>query len=93
MQLQLKNINVLLTTNVEARGLDIAEVRNVTNYDAANNRDFHIHRTGGTGRGGQSSIAHTHLTKEDEAFAKNVLSTLTSDENREQICEFYFSTT
>uniref|UniRef100_A0AC35FK16 ATP-dependent RNA helicase n=1 Tax=Panagrolaimus sp. PS1159 TaxID=55785 RepID=A0AC35FK16_9BILA len=84
-----KNINVLLTTNVGARGLDIAEVRNVINYDAANNRDIHIHRIGRTGRAGQSGIAYTLLTKEDEAFAKNILSTLTSDENRKQVCEFY----
>uniref|UniRef100_A0A914YG04 ATP-dependent RNA helicase n=1 Tax=Panagrolaimus superbus TaxID=310955 RepID=A0A914YG04_9BILA len=84
-----KDINVLLTTNVGARGLDIAEVRNVINYDAANNRDIHIHRIGRTGRAGQSGVAYTLLTKEDEAFAKNILSTLTSDENRKQICEFY----
>uniref|UniRef100_A0AC34F9P3 ATP-dependent RNA helicase n=1 Tax=Panagrolaimus sp. ES5 TaxID=591445 RepID=A0AC34F9P3_9BILA len=84
-----KDINVLLTTNVGARGLDIAEVRNVINYDAANNRDIHIHRIGRTGRAGQSGFAYTLLTKEDEAFAKNILSTLTSDENRKQICEFY----
>uniref|UniRef100_A0A914QVP3 ATP-dependent RNA helicase n=1 Tax=Panagrolaimus davidi TaxID=227884 RepID=A0A914QVP3_9BILA len=88
-----KNINVLLTTNVGARELDTAEVRNVINYYAATNRDNHIHRIGRNGRAGQSGIAYTLLTKEDEAFAKIILPTLTSDENKKQICEFYFITT
>lgn len=42
--------NVLVATDVAARGLDIPAVGTVVNYDAARNIDTHVHRVGRTGR-------------------------------------------
>ena len=41
---------ILVATDVAARGLDIAHVRNVINFDLARDIDTHTHRIGRTGR-------------------------------------------
>ena len=48
---------VLVASDVAARGLDIADLAMVVNYDLANDPDTHLHRIGRTGRAGRSGIA------------------------------------
>ena len=45
-------IQVLVATDVAARGLDIKQVQNVINFEAARNIETHVHRIGRTGRMG-----------------------------------------
>lgn len=52
-------INVLITTDVSARGLDIEGVDLVINYDMPRRGDDYIHRIGRTGRGGKDGQAIT----------------------------------
>uniref|UniRef100_A0A7E4VNA5 ATP-dependent RNA helicase n=1 Tax=Panagrellus redivivus TaxID=6233 RepID=A0A7E4VNA5_PANRE len=73
------NVDVLVTTNVGSRGLDIVQVQHVVNYDAAGNVDTHIHRIGRTGRASESGTATTLLTKADNLFVKALLPSLKSD--------------
>ena len=54
-------INVLIATDVAARGLDIADITHVINYDEPNNYDDYIHRIGRTGRGDSKGIALTFV--------------------------------
>lgn len=58
-------VRVLLATNVAARGLDIAGVEQVINYELPESAELFTHRAGRTGRMGRSGEAVTLLTPED----------------------------
>ncbi len=53
--------NVLVATDVAARGLDIPNVTHVINYDVPQSYDDYIHRIGRTGRGGKTGVALTFI--------------------------------
>lgn len=48
-----KKTNVLIATDVAARGLDINDVNYVINYDAPDNIQSYVHRIGRTARAGK----------------------------------------
>ncbi|MBI3888246.1 DEAD/DEAH box helicase [Candidatus Nomurabacteria bacterium] len=54
-------INVLIATDVAARGLDIPDVTHVINYDVPQTYDTYIHRIGRTGRSGKKGTALTFV--------------------------------
>ena len=58
-------IQVLIATDVAARGLDVEGVTHVFNYDAPADGDTYIHRIGRTGRAGESGKAITLATPRD----------------------------
>jgi ATP-dependent RNA helicase DeaD len=55
-------IDILVATDVAARGLDISDVTHVINYSIPQNPDAYVHRIGRTGRAGKSGIAITFVT-------------------------------
>jgi superfamily II DNA/RNA helicase len=57
------HVQVLVATDVAARGLDIAGVSHVINYDMPASHDDYIHRIGRTGRAGKKGIALTFIDK------------------------------
>lgn len=58
---------VLVATDIAARGLDIAEVSHVINYDVPQHPEDYIHRIGRTGRAEASGDAFTIMTAEDSS--------------------------
>jgi ATP-dependent RNA helicase DeaD len=65
------DINVLVTTDIAARGLDIAKVDIVVNYDVPPKDEFYVHRIGRSGRTGKKGYALTMICPEDlERFAR-----------------------
>jgi superfamily II DNA/RNA helicase len=58
-------INILVASDVAARGLDIKDVSHVFNYDVPWHPDDYIHRIGRTGRAGKTGIAITLATAAD----------------------------
>src|SRR4051794_35250514 len=58
-------INVLVASDVAARGLDVKGVSHVINFDVPWQPDDYIHRIGRTGRAGMKGIAITLATRED----------------------------
>lgn len=56
------DIDVLVATDVAARGLDIPDVSHVINFSIPQNPEGYIHRIGRTGRAGKSGIAITLIT-------------------------------
>lgn len=52
-----RSATVLVASDVAARGLDIAELPMVINFDIASDADTHLHRIGRTGRAGRRGIA------------------------------------
>jgi superfamily II DNA/RNA helicase len=64
------DINILVASDVAARGLDVKGVSHVINFDVPWQPDDYIHRIGRTGRAGMTGIAITLATREDgEAVA------------------------
>lgn len=55
------HIKILVATDVAARGLDIADVSHVINYDLPMTYEDYVHRIGRTGRGGKKGKALTFL--------------------------------
>jgi len=60
-----KNTDVLVATDVAARGLDIKDVTNIYNYDTPKTAKEYVHRIGRTARAGEKGKAVTLLTKRD----------------------------
>jgi ATP-dependent RNA helicase DeaD len=64
-------INILVTTDIAARGLDITNVDGVINYDVPPKTEFYVHRIGRSGRIGKKGYALTMICPEDtDRFAK-----------------------
>lgn len=69
-------IPVLVATSVAARGLDVPQLRMVVNYDAPNHLEDYVHRAGRTGRAGQSGLAVTFVTPEQDKLAPSIVKAL-----------------
>ena len=65
-------INILVASDVAARGLDVKGVSHVFNYDAPWHPDDYIHRIGRTGRAGATGVAYTLVTKDDAEAIENI---------------------
>ena len=59
-------INILVASDVAARGLDVKGVSHVFNFDAPWHPDDYVHRIGRTGRAGATGTAYTFVTPADE---------------------------
>ena len=55
------NINILIATDVAARGLDIPDITHVINFDVPQTYDTYVHRIGRTGRSGKKGTALTFI--------------------------------
>ena len=63
---------VLVATDIAARGLDIAGVSHVVNYDVPENAEDYVHRIGRTGRAHASGDAFTLVTEDDVRDARSI---------------------
>ena len=61
-------VNVLVATDVAARGLDIPNVSHVINFDTPQVYEDYIHRIGRTGRAGARGHAHTFVPKSGSSY-------------------------
>lgn len=59
-------LQVLVATDIAARGLDIAGLTHVFNYDLPDTPETYVHRIGRTGRAGETGTAVTLVAPEDE---------------------------
>jgi superfamily II DNA/RNA helicase len=66
----------LVATDVAARGIDVAEITHVINYDAPGDRDTYVHRTGRTGRAGASGIAASFVMPDERGEVGRMASDL-----------------
>ena len=66
------DINILVASDVAARGLDIKGVSHVFNFDAPWHPDDYVHRIGRTGRAGATGVAYTLIGKDDEENIDNI---------------------
>ena len=66
------NIDILVATDVAARGLDIDGVDVIINYDVPQNADDYIHRIGRTARAGKTGFAFTLVSKDEIQRFENI---------------------
>ena len=67
-----KEIKILVTTDVAARGIDIDQLSHVINFNIPNVAETYIHRIGRTGRAGKSGIALSLCSTEERDDLKNI---------------------
>lgn len=58
-------MQVLVASDIAARGLDVEGITHVFNYDIPRNLEYYIHRIGRTGRAGTQGVSITYATPED----------------------------
>lgn len=69
-------VPILVATSVAARGLDVKQLKLVINYDAPNHLEDYVHRAGRTGRAGNTGVAVTFVTPEQENCAPGIAKAL-----------------
>ncbi|HLR10376.1 MAG TPA: DEAD/DEAH box helicase [Sporosarcina sp.] len=65
-------IDILVATDVAARGLDISGVTHVYNFDIPQDPESYVHRIGRTGRAGKSGVAVTFVTPREMGYLRIV---------------------
>ncbi len=65
-------VDLLVATDVAARGLDIADLPAVFNFDVPFNAEDYVHRIGRTGRAGASGLAVTLVTRDDTRLMSDI---------------------
>jgi len=63
---------ILVATDVAARGLDIENVSHVVNFDVPSSLDAYVHRTGRTGRAGREGVAITLAEVREHRLLRNI---------------------
>ncbi|MAM79008.1 MAG: DNA helicase [Alphaproteobacteria bacterium] len=71
-----ENINILVCSDVAARGLDIDDISHVINFDVPLHPEDYVHRIGRTGRAGKSGKAFTLYWGEDDQLLSKISSTI-----------------
>ena len=66
------SLDVLVATDVAARGLDIEHVSHVVNFDVPSNPDAYVHRIGRTGRAGREGVAITLVEPREHRLLRNI---------------------
>ena len=66
------SLDVLVATDVAARGLDIDHVSHVVNYDVPSDPDQYVHRIGRTGRAGREGTAITLVEPREHRQLRNI---------------------
>ena len=65
-------LNVLIATDIAARGIDVEELSLVINFDLPNISETYVHRIGRTGRAKASGIALSFCNAEEKAYLKDI---------------------
>ncbi|MFT4665714.1 MAG: ATP-dependent RNA helicase RhlE [Polaribacter sp.] len=64
--------NVLIATDIAARGIDVSGLQLVINYDLPNVAETYVHRIGRTGRAKASGVAYSFCNSEERAFLRDI---------------------
>ncbi len=77
-------VEVLVATDVAARGIDVADVAHVINFDAPGDRDSYVHRVGRTGRAGQRGAGTSFVLADQAAEMRRIADDLGLNEEFER---------
>jgi ATP-dependent RNA helicase DeaD len=71
-QLKESVLNILVATDVAARGLDVQRITHVINYDLPGDSEAYVHRIGRTGRAGRKGHAIVFVTPKQRGFLREI---------------------
>ena len=71
-QLKDGSIDILVATDVAARGLDVERISHVVNFDIPHDPESHVHRIGRTGRAGRSGTALLFVTPRERHLLNSI---------------------
>jgi ATP-dependent RNA helicase RhlE len=66
------NVNILIATDVAARGIDINELDAVVNFDLPNKPETYVHRIGRTARAGKSGTAYSFCSADEKTYVASI---------------------
>nr|WP_275899578.1 DEAD/DEAH box helicase [Bacillus piscicola] len=81
-------IDILVATDVAARGLDVSGVTHVYNFDLPQDPESYVHRIGRTGRAGKEGIAYSFVTPKETSHLKFIESTIKKKITKQDIPTF-----
>ncbi len=67
-----KEVNILIATDVAARGIDIKNLDAVINFDIPNIPETYVHRIGRTGRAGKTGIAYSFCSADEKNYIASI---------------------
>lgn len=80
-----KQINILVATDVAARGIDVSNLSHVINYALPQDSESYVHRIGRTGRAGQEGTAITFITSSEFRRFSGMMRDIRADIRKEQL--------
>lgn len=84
-QYKSRKIDMIVATDILARGIDIDDIRIVINYDVPRDCDDYIHRIGRTARAGSKGRAITFVSVEDQEYFKRIEEFIEQDVTKMEI--------
>ena len=85
------SIQVLVATDIAARGIDVSELSHVVNFDVPNVPEDYIHRVGRTARAGATGDAFTLVTPADEGYIRSIEGAVAAKIQRRTLEDFDYS--
>ncbi|MFU8857155.1 MAG: DEAD/DEAH box helicase [Deferrisomatales bacterium] len=82
---------ILVATDIAARGIDVASISHVINYDMPDTVDSYTHRIGRTGRAARTGDAFTLVAGEDEGLVRAIERTLGAPLERRRVPDFDYT--
>ena len=80
-----KRLNILVATDVAARGIDVTDLTHVINYSLPQNPESYVHRVGRTGRAGKEGTAITFITPSEYKQLGFIRRKIKSDIRKEKV--------
>ena len=80
--------DILVATDIAARGIDVSEITHVINFDMPDTVDAYTHRIGRTGRALKTGDAFTLAVKEDEQMLRSIEKVLKTPIERKRLADF-----
>jgi ATP-dependent RNA helicase RhlE len=74
-----KEANILIATDVAARGIDIDQLDAVINFDLPNIPETYVHRIGRTGRAGHAGTSYSFCSADEKAYVKAIQQLIRKD--------------
>ncbi len=86
-----RKYQVLVATDIAARGIDISNVSHVINYDIPDTVETYTHRIGRTGRAACTGEAFTFITQEDNGMVRDIERAIGSKLERKEVAGFDYN--
>jgi len=71
-RLRAGQVDIVVATDVAARGLDVEQIEHVINYDVPHDVEAYVHRIGRTGRAGRSGVATLFVTPRERGMMRSI---------------------